>query len=152
LVANVPGEIATRLRLLATLQRRPANHVLTELLARELPTSGQLAGPEAADERERGPSMSRQTTTWEYFGLPPETSDRDVVAASASSNGNRAAIVAPRRRWRRRDRVQAAPRDRAVLWLRNAMIALGALAIAAAVVSFAAQFHMVYAYRGQRAI
>ena len=43
LVANIPGEIATRLRLLATLQRRPANHVLTELLARELPTSGQLA-------------------------------------------------------------------------------------------------------------
>ena len=30
-------------RLVATLQRRPANHVLTELLARELPTSGQLA-------------------------------------------------------------------------------------------------------------
>jgi hypothetical protein len=44
LVANVSGEIDTRLRLLATLQRRPANHVLTELLARELPTSGQLAG------------------------------------------------------------------------------------------------------------
>jgi hypothetical protein len=43
LVANVPGDVATRLRLLAALRRRPVGHVLTELLGRELPTSGQLA-------------------------------------------------------------------------------------------------------------
>ena len=43
LVANVPGEVATRLRLLAALLGRPVGHVLTELLGRELPTSGQLA-------------------------------------------------------------------------------------------------------------
>jgi len=43
LVANVPTEIGTRLRLLAALRRKPVGHVLTELLGRELPTSGQLA-------------------------------------------------------------------------------------------------------------
>jgi hypothetical protein len=43
LVANVPGEVATRLRLLAALAGRPVGHVLTDLLGRELPTSGQLA-------------------------------------------------------------------------------------------------------------
>jgi hypothetical protein len=95
--------------------------------------------------------MSTQTT-WEYFGLPPEMDGRDVVAATASRNGHRTATTAVRRRWRRRPDRERAPQDRAVTWLRNAMVALGALAIAAAVVSFAAQFHMVYAYRGQRAI
>ncbi len=43
LVANVPTDIGTRLRLLAALRRKPVGHVLTELLGRELPTSGQLA-------------------------------------------------------------------------------------------------------------
>jgi hypothetical protein len=40
------------------------------------------------------------------------------------------------------------PKDRAGTWLRNAMIALGLLALAAAVVSYAAQYHMVYAAKG----
>ena len=43
LAANVPGEVATRLRLLAALLGRPVGHVLTDLQGRELPTSGQLA-------------------------------------------------------------------------------------------------------------
>lgn len=43
LVANIPSDVATRLRLLAALRRKPVGHVLTELLGRELPTSGQLA-------------------------------------------------------------------------------------------------------------
>jgi hypothetical protein len=43
LVANVPSDIGTRLRLLAALRRQPVGRVLSELLGRELPTSGQLA-------------------------------------------------------------------------------------------------------------
>jgi len=31
-------------------------------------------------------------TTWEYFGLPPELDGRDVVAATASRNGQRASF------------------------------------------------------------
>ncbi len=43
-------------------------------------------------------------------------------------------------------------KDRAATWLRNAMIALGVLAAAAAVVSFAAQYQMVLTYKGVRVI
>ena len=56
-----------------------------------------------------------------------------------------------RRGWFRR-RAQGQPADRGARWLRNAMIALAALAISAAVVSFAAQYRMVLDYRGVRAI
>jgi hypothetical protein len=66
-------------------------------------------------------------TTWEYFGLPPELDGRDVVAATAGRNGQRAVTAAPRRRWRKRDR-QPGERDRAAAWLRVAMAALGPLA------------------------
>ena len=51
-------------------------------------------------------------TTWEYFGLPPELDGRDVVAATASRNGQRAVTATPRRRSRKRDR-QPGERDRA---------------------------------------
>ena len=81
-------------------------------------------------------------TTWEYFGLPPELDGRDVVAATASRNGQRAVTAAPRRRWRKRDR-QPGERDRAAAWLRVAMAALGLLAATAAAVSFQAQFVLV---------
>ena len=94
-----------------------------------------------------------QQTTWEYFGLPADMDGPQVVAATASRNGRKSVAVAPRRRgWRRRGRVEASARDRAVVWLRNAMIALAGLAIAAAVVSFAAQYRMVLEYRGVEAI
>ena len=81
-------------------------------------------------------------TTWEYFGLPPELDGRDVVAATASRNGQRAVTAAPRRRWRKRDR-QPGERDRAAAWLRVAMAALGLLAATAAAVSFQAQYVLV---------
>jgi hypothetical protein len=41
----------------------------------------------------------------------------------------------------------AKPGDRAAAWLRNAMVALGLLAVAAAVVSWEAQYRMVYSAR-----
>lgn len=44
------------------------------------------------------------------------------------------------------------PKDQAGTWLRNAMIALGLLAAAAAVVSFEAQYRMVYAAKGVRVV
>lgn len=40
-----------------------------------------------------------------------------------------------------------APKDKAATWLRNAMVALAVLAVAAAVVSYAAQFKFVYAVK-----
>jgi Protein of unknown function (DUF2637) len=43
-------------------------------------------------------------------------------------------------------------KDQATNWLRGAMLALGLLAAAAAVVSFAAQYHMVYAAKGVRVV
>jgi len=90
--------------------------------------------------------------TWQDFGLPPGQDGRDVVAATASRSGTKTAVTAQRRRWRlRRPRVPG-ERDRAVLWLRNAMIALGALAAAAAVVSFEAQFNMIVSVRHGRVI
>ena len=90
--------------------------------------------------------------TWQDFGVPPGQDGRDVVAATASRSGTKAAITAQRGLWRmRRPRVPG-ERDRAVLWLRNAMIALGALATAAAVVSFAAQFNMIVSVRHGRLI
>jgi hypothetical protein len=81
-------------------------------------------------------------TTWEYFGLPAELDGRDVVAATASRNGQRAVTAAPRRRWRRRHR-RPGERDRAAVWLRVAMAALGLLAATAAAVSFQAQYVLV---------
>lgn len=47
---------------------------------------------------------------------------------------------------------QPSARDRSGTWLRNAMLALGLLAVCAAVVSFAAQYQMVYAAKQIRVI
>jgi hypothetical protein len=90
--------------------------------------------------------------TWQDFGLPPDLDGHDVLAATASRSGTKTAITAQRRRWRIRRSRMPGERDRAVLWLRNAMIALGALAAAAAVVSFAAQFNMIVSVRHGRVI
>jgi hypothetical protein len=90
--------------------------------------------------------------TWQDFGLPPGVDGRDVRAATASASGTKTAITAQRRPWRTRRTRVPGERDRAVLWLRNAMIALGALAAAAAIVSFAAQFNMIVSVRHDRVI
>jgi Protein of unknown function (DUF2637) len=76
---------------------------------------------------------------WRPFGLtrddfpPPDDDGRRVVNVTPAA--------------RRKE-----PKDRAGLWLRNAMIALGLLALAAAVVSYAAQYHMVYAAKGVKVV
>jgi hypothetical protein len=49
-------------------------------------------------------------------------------------------------------RVAGSPRDRAGGWLRIAMLALAVLAAAAAVVSYEAQYRMVYAYKASKVI
>ena len=107
---------------------------------------------EAAPATGRDDRAMGTQTTWEYFGLPPEMDGPDVVAATASRNGVRIATTAPRRRWGIRRSQSLGERDRAAVWLRNAMIALGLLAAAAAVVSFSAQYLMVLDYRGNRAV
>ena len=72
---------------------------------------------------------------WEPFGIPAEhwedVPEHDGVQAVTLSL--------------RRPRSDAGQTDRAATWLRNAMIGLGLLAVAAAVVSFEAQFRMVLA-------
>jgi hypothetical protein len=90
--------------------------------------------------------------TWQDFGLPPRLDGHDVMAATASRNGTRTVTTAQRRQWGVRRPGRPGERDRASIWLRNAMIALGALAAAAAIVSFSAQYLIVLAYRGDRPI
>ena len=94
--------------------------------------------------------------TWRDLGLPEDIDPRDVTAAVASGNGRRVAFVSRGPRWPfRRDcrpRGDKVGPDRAVRWLRNAMIGLGSLAAAAAVVSFAAQFNMIVSVRHGRMI
>ena len=75
-------------------------------------------------------------TSWEPFGIPDEEYDQ-----APARGGTRVLNLTLRRPGAGKDR------DRAAAWLRNAMIGLGALAAAAAVVSFEAQFLMVHAVK-----
>ena len=78
-------------------------------------------------------------TTWEPFGIPDEYYDEDVPSRS----GQRVLNVTFRRpKGARRGKSTA---TQAGTWLRAAMGALGILAAAAAVVSFEAQYKMVFA-------
>ena len=72
---------------------------------------------------------------WQPFGL----AEADF-AAEPERDGVRAVTLSLRR-----PRSKAGRSDQATTWLRCAMIALGVLAAAAAVVSFAAQYRMVFA-------
>ncbi len=74
-------------------------------------------------------------TSWEPFGIPDEEYDQ-----APARGGSRVLNLTLRRP--REDR------DRAAAWLRNAMAGLGILAVAAAAVSFQAQFRMVFAAKG----
>jgi hypothetical protein len=88
------------------------------------------------------------TRTWQPFGIPDELADKMAADATvARRDGVR--IVNLRLTGRAGDR---AGRDRAASWLRNAMIALGVLAAAAAVVSFAAQYRLVLAAKHMVAV
>ena len=76
-------------------------------------------------------------TSWEPFGVPDDEYDQ-----APARNGVRVLNLTLRRLRGEGDR-----EDRAGRWLRNAMIGLGGLAAAAAVVSFEAQFVMVHAVK-----
>jgi hypothetical protein len=79
------------------------------------------------------------TETWQPFGafeVPEETWD-DVP----EEDGVKWLNLSPGK-----------SRDRSAMWLRNAMIALAVLAFAAAIVSFEAQFQMVYAVKNLRLV
>jgi hypothetical protein len=92
------------------------------------------------------------------LGLPAELDGHEVLSHSVTGDGKRISFVTRPGPWRwrgRRARDTGPDRtgpDRAVRWLRNAMIALAVLAGSAAVVSFAAQYQMVLSFRGARAI
>jgi Protein of unknown function (DUF2637) len=76
---------------------------------------------------------------WQPFGT--DASDYP----SPDANGVRVLNLAPSKQARE-------TKDQATSWLRGAMLALGLLAAAAAVVSFAAQYHMVYAAKGVQVV
>jgi len=80
-------------------------------------------------------------TAWEPFGIPGEEYDQ-----AQERTGRRVLNLTLPRLGAGRER------DRGGAWLRNAMIGLGLLAVAAAVVSFAAQYHMVYAAKHLTAV
>ena len=83
--------------------------------------------------------MSAETDTWEPFGIPDEYSDEDAQ----SQSGQRVLNVTFRRP--KSGRQDESTANQAGTWLRAAMGALGILAAAAAVVSFEAQYRMVFA-------
>src|ERR1022692_831667 len=72
----------------------------------------------------------------EYDGLTPNGDGHRVLNVRAFSRGD----------------TDDSRKDRSATWLRNAMLALGLLAVAAAVVSFAAQYRMVLAAKNVPAI
>lgn len=76
---------------------------------------------------------------WQPFG----TDHADYPAPD--TNGVRVLNLAPGKPGRE-------AKDQATNWLRGAMLALGLLAAAAAVVSYAAQYHMVYAAKGVQVV
>lgn len=82
--------------------------------------------------------MSTEGETWTPFDIPDEE-----YGPATERNGQRVLNVT----WRR-PRGDAAGTDPAGKWLRAAMAALGLLAAAAAVVSFDAQYRMVFAAKG----
>jgi hypothetical protein len=97
--------------------------------------------------------MTTQTAATEFEGLPPGS----VVGAHASANGRQVYVTRPsqmpRLGWlRRQPRAPRQERDRSAGWLRNAMIALGVLAVVAAIVSYAAQYKFVLAAKKITAI
>src|ERR1022692_2401986 len=76
--------------------------------------------------------MAAGEVIWSPFGVP----DEDLAAAAAGSD--RASVVTLRPR-------SGQDRDRPARWLTASMIALGILAAASAVVSYSAQYRMVFA-------
>lgn len=74
---------------------------------------------------------------WQAFGIP------DNAYPEADQNGVRILNLGGK---------QKTPKDRAARWLLYAMLALAALGLAAAVVSFNAQFHFILQYKGDRKI
>src|SRR6266567_4212082 len=77
-------------------------------------------------------------TTEDYlrFGV----TDEDFDAVPADRNGHKIVNLSLRR--------PKPSKDRGAAWLRNAMISLGFLAVASAVVSFTAQYRLVFAVKG----
>lgn len=81
----------------------------------------------------------------------------EVLGAHGSANGHQVFITRPFQMphlgWlKRQPRAAGQERDRSAGWLRNAMIALGVLAAAAAIVSYAAQYKFVLAAKSITAI
>jgi len=77
--------------------------------------------------------------TWEPFGVP-----EDEYADARGRSGLRVLNVT----MRRSKQAGRAGADQAGMWLRSAIIGLGVLAAAAAAVSYAAQYVLVYAAKG----
>ncbi|HEX3922118.1 MAG TPA: hypothetical protein VHY31_07520 [Streptosporangiaceae bacterium] len=84
------------------------------------------------------------TDAWQAFGIPDE-----AYAESADGRGQRILNISWRKLRSERKAARAGRRgDPSSTWLRSALIGLGVLAAAAAAVSFAAQYHLVFAAKG----
>src|SRR5712692_9500058 len=77
--------------------------------------------------------------------------DHDVLGARTNARGS-VVVTRPRHFWPWLNRRDREPRDRAGAWLRNAMLALAALAITAAAVSYQAQYALVLGFKHNRVI
>lgn len=83
--------------------------------------------------------------SWQAFGIPDEAYEE-----SADGRGQKILSISWRRPRAKRKAARAArpATDPSRSWLRSALVGLGALAAAAAAVSFAAQYHLVFAAKG----
>jgi len=91
-------------------------------------------------------------TSTDLFG---GVTGHDVLGARTNARGSVVITKAhhfPRLTWLNRRPRDRQPKDRAAIWLRNAMLALAALAICAAVVSWTAQYLMVLSVKHTPAI
>jgi hypothetical protein len=81
------------------------------------------------------------TDTWQPFGIPDE-----AYTEAADGHGQKILNISWRRsRAERKATGQSREADPSRGWLRSALVGLGVLAAAAAAVSFAAQYHLVFA-------
>ena len=86
--------------------------------------------------------------TWEPFGIPDEAYDEAVDGRGQKILNITWRRPKPERKGARAERKALTEHGRSGTWLRSAVIGLGVLAAAAAAVSFAAQYQLVFAAKG----
>ena len=139
LATRISGAVDRRLRLAAVLRDARSGEFLDQLLDQALPPAAELA-----DQMNGAPAMS--TETWRPFGIADEEYDE-----ASDGRGQKILNITWRRPKSERKAAKAASEATSRrTWLRSALVGLGVLAAAAAAVSFAAQYQLVFAAKGVR--